>query len=243
MLSVTELCGFGDGTAPEPQWSNVKYALHFDGADGSTTFADVKGHTITPYGNAQIDTAQSMFGGASGLFDGTGDYLASAFSSDLDLLPGIFCISLWARPTQFYTDGERILAIGGGVPVWNSTDGIHVLVQFDPSGALSVEIADGTTNPSKVDSIKLAQLNVWNYITVGYDGANIYAGVDGVVTNGVRSVSRPSTNPTLAIGTIPGEGGVAGYAYSGHIDDLRIIKGECVWKNNFLVPDHAFFEG
>jgi len=31
--------------------------------------------TITPVGNAQIDTAQSKFGGASGLLDGTGDYI------------------------------------------------------------------------------------------------------------------------------------------------------------------------
>jgi Bacterial regulatory proteins, tetR family len=58
----------------------VKVLLHFDGADGSTTITDNNSggaaHAWTANGNAQIDTAQSKLGGASCLFDGTGDYPA-----------------------------------------------------------------------------------------------------------------------------------------------------------------------
>lgn len=45
-----------------------------DGADAATTFTDSETtpKTVTANGNAQIDTAQSKFGGASALFDGTG---------------------------------------------------------------------------------------------------------------------------------------------------------------------------
>lgn len=56
--------------------------LHMNGADASTTFTDESGKTWTANGNAQIDTAQSVFGGASGLFDGTGDFISSADSND-----------------------------------------------------------------------------------------------------------------------------------------------------------------
>jgi len=50
----------------------------------STTFTDssLSPKTITRYGNAQIDTAQSVFGGAAGLFDGSGDYLTIPDSDD-----------------------------------------------------------------------------------------------------------------------------------------------------------------
>src|SRR5690606_25450842 len=62
----------------DPYWASVVLLLHMDGADGSTMFIDssANGLTVTANGNAQIDTAQSKFGGAAALFDGNGDYLA-----------------------------------------------------------------------------------------------------------------------------------------------------------------------
>src|SRR3972149_9214360 len=64
--------------------SYTKLLLHMDGANGSTTFTDEMGQAVTANGNAQISTAQSKFGGASGLFDGTGDYLSVPASADWD---------------------------------------------------------------------------------------------------------------------------------------------------------------
>ncbi len=50
--------------------SSAHLLLHCDGADASTTFIDATGrHQVTVAGNAQVDTAQSKFGGASALFD------------------------------------------------------------------------------------------------------------------------------------------------------------------------------
>jgi hypothetical protein len=48
--------------------ANVSFLLHMDGTNGSTTFTDSgpNGLTVGAYGNAQISTAQSVFGGASG---------------------------------------------------------------------------------------------------------------------------------------------------------------------------------
>ena len=47
------------------QPANTKLLLHMDGADTSTDFEDKSpsGHTITAQGDAQVDTAQSKFGG------------------------------------------------------------------------------------------------------------------------------------------------------------------------------------
>jgi YD repeat-containing protein len=59
--------------------------LHMNGADGSTTFIDDSNKIWTAAGDAQIDTAQSMFGGASAYFDGSGDYLSTPDSEDFNL--------------------------------------------------------------------------------------------------------------------------------------------------------------
>ena len=51
--------------AGDPYWSSVVLAAHLDGANNSTTFTELTGKTITPYGNAQIKTEQYKFGGST----------------------------------------------------------------------------------------------------------------------------------------------------------------------------------
>ena len=77
--------------------SYTKALLHMDGSDGSTTFTDESGTTWTANGNAQIDTAQSKFGGASGLFDGASDYLQTPYTADHNTGTGDFTIDQWIR--------------------------------------------------------------------------------------------------------------------------------------------------
>lgn len=71
--------------------SNTQLLLHMDGSDASTTFTDENcdgsgAHTVTANGDAQLDTGITKFGTATGLFDGTGDYLTIPDSSDWDML-------------------------------------------------------------------------------------------------------------------------------------------------------------
>ena len=79
--------------------------LHFNGADASTTFIDESGKTWTASGNAQIDTAQSKFGGASGLFDGTGDSITTPDHADFDVGSGDFTVDFWMRQNTAWTGG------------------------------------------------------------------------------------------------------------------------------------------
>jgi Insecticide toxin TcdB middle/N-terminal region/FG-GAP-like repeat/Salmonella virulence plasmid 65kDa B protein len=83
----------------DPYWSSVVLLTHMDGADGSTSFTDSSslGNAVTALGDAQIDTAQSKFGGASALFDGNGDYLTVASSPAFDLWAGDATIEFFAR--------------------------------------------------------------------------------------------------------------------------------------------------
>jgi hypothetical protein len=71
--------------------------------------------TVTAVGNAQISTAQSKFGGASALFDGTGDYLLSPMGSEWDFGTGSFTIEYWIRFNAINTLYVPIcLRTGGG---------------------------------------------------------------------------------------------------------------------------------
>ena len=87
--------------AGDAHFDNVSLLLHCNGSDGSTAFTDSSSnaHSITASGDAQIDTAQSKFGGASGLFDGAGDWLTCPSHSSLNLQTGDFTLECWIRPS------------------------------------------------------------------------------------------------------------------------------------------------
>jgi hypothetical protein len=74
--------------------SYTKLMLHCNGADMSTTFTDdsFSARTVTANDNAQINTAQYKFGLASGIFDGSGDFLSIVNSSDFNFNSNDFTI-------------------------------------------------------------------------------------------------------------------------------------------------------
>ena len=74
-------------TAGLIDYNDLTVLLHMNGSNGSTAFTNsMAGASFGAYGNAQISTARSQFGGASCLLDGTGDYLFAAYNSAIDLV-------------------------------------------------------------------------------------------------------------------------------------------------------------
>lgn len=90
---------FGQG-APLEQFgfdSFAKLLMHMDGADASTTFIEENGLTVTRTGG-EMDTAYSVFGGASGLFAGSG---ISVPGANFGLGTGDFVLDVRVRSAAF----------------------------------------------------------------------------------------------------------------------------------------------
>ena len=88
----TEVADSGLG---DLNWSDITALLHFDGADGSTTFTDQKGNAWSVNSGApNISTARSKFGGASALFTDPADenVRASALNG---VMTGDFTVEGW----------------------------------------------------------------------------------------------------------------------------------------------------
>ena len=79
--------------------SYTKLLLHCNGTDGSTSFLDDSGNsrTVTAIGSAQVDTAESKFGGASVLCSTKNDYLSVTDFLDLDLGSDDFTFDFWVK--------------------------------------------------------------------------------------------------------------------------------------------------
>lgn len=212
----------GLGSGGDSQFGSVVALLHFDGTDGSTTFTDVKGHVFTPAGNAQIDTAQSKFGGASGLFDGTGDYISTPSSADFAYGTGDLTWELWVRlattaGNQYILDhgsNGGTLQYNGGLQYYNATTGTGSPLY--------------TTKPALT-------AGTWHHIAVSRSAGTTRLFVDGVL-KASGADSRNYAAQALRFGYYGG----GGFGFSGHLDEVRITKGVARYTADFTPPAAPF---
>lgn len=210
--------------------------LHCDGTNGSTTFTDETGKTVTANGNAQISTAQSKFGGASALLDGAGDYLSLAASSDWGFGTADFTVEAWinSSTTGAYADFIGQFQTGTPSGKWD------IKTRFSSTNNVVFTYHTGS---SYVDIQCSPAVNVndssWHHIAVCRTGGNINIFVDGVLKNTTAiSGSQPIglSGNTLLIGYDPTDGAY----YTGYLDEIRITKGEAIYTANFTPPSSAF---
>ena len=223
-------------TPVDPQFGSVSLLLHGDGANGSTTIVDSSPSpkTVTAFGDAQISTAQSKFGGASIAFDGTGDGLTVPDSSDFNFSNGDFTIELWVYFISLSgidciaTDGWN----SGVFSPWLILQNNSNLQFFASSNGSSWDIAANLAIKSS------ASINTWYHIAVCRSGNTIRTFCDGINTgSATSSAALVAVNSNIGIGANAIGGGDA---INGYIDDLRITKGVARYTSNFTPPTAPF---
>jgi hypothetical protein len=212
----------------------TKLLLHFDGDDSSTLFVDSSPNpkVFTASGDAQIDTAQSKFGGASGLFDGTGDYIASLDHSDFTLGSSDFTIDTWFQTSagsaiQLFLCGQMDSA---GTPTSlsfyierrSTNDRIRFLCFQGAATNFAVESLAAYTNAVNPG---------WHHLAVVRNGSNLLMFIDGVLqqTTAISGAINNSAN-SFAIGR---GGEVASNTWNGWIDEFRLSVGIARWTSAF----------
>ena len=207
--------------------------LHADGTDGSTTFTDSTGtHTVTAVGDAQIDTAQSKFGGASALFDGTGDYLSVPDSTDWSFGSGDFTLDAWIRVPNV-TGGKTIIA--QWTPVQRSW-----AFQVSDDELRFYHSTDGTSSGTAVASTSSPiSINTWHHVAATRSGDTLRLFVDGVVvgTQDLTGITFYDSTASLEVGSYAT--GVTD-PFNGHIDEVRLSKGTAAWTTGFTPPTSAY---
>ena len=212
-------------------WSNVVLALPMDGAYGSATFTDISPtpKAVTRYGNAQISTAQSKFGGASAYFDGNGDYLTVQASTDFNLGAEDFTVECWAR-FMATTNSPHAISLtdnSGNYEVRLHLSNGKIACSIYHTSAYQVRIA-GTTTLAK---------DVWYHLALVRSGSLHTLFLSGVTE---ASISQSHTIPTKSyvavIGQVIHPAIERWWNINGYIDDLRITKGVARYTANFTPP-------
>src|SRR3990167_754017 len=225
--------------------SYTKLLLHCDGIDGSTTFTDSASppKTVTANSGAQVDTAQSKFGGASGLFTGTGAFLSVPDHADWNFGSEDWTIDEWVR--------FNILPTGEGANQYavifaqrqNGFEYTGLSIRDNGVGVLALEYnlvsAGGNINIAKNVSPTLV-INQWYHFTVVRNGNNWYHFQDGVQL-GSTTVNSSNVQDFAAPATIGRFDDVTpSYFLNGWLDEFRVSKGLPRWTANFTPPAEAY---
>lgn len=222
--------------ACDPFWNKTVLACHFDGTNGSTTFTDEKGHTLTANGNAQLTTTSPKFGTACATFDGAGDYIsiATANATDFNFGTGDFTIECWVKLTAMPTSDAWPTA-------WSSHMGL--VCKGVTSGASGYNLLIGQTqimwNSNDAAVAKGAHgmtTGTWYHVAVSREGSVVRTFVDGVMKGASTGITSDYTYAyPLLIGTETAEGAWL----NGQLDDLRITKAARYTAD--FTPDTAAF--
>jgi hypothetical protein len=207
----------------------TKALLHMNDADASTTFTDESGKTWTARGNAQIDTAQYKFGGASGLLDGTGDSIDTPDNADFAFGTGDFTIDFRIRYNSIADFRGLIAQRQDATNYW--------LLTWATDNKLYFQNVTGGVYLANYNFSWTPSLNTWYHIAVVRNGTSFYMFLDGVsqtltVANAIGSNNLTDISGVINIGYDPANNKY----HNGWLDEFRVSKGIARWTANFTPP-------
>lgn len=206
--------------------TDTKLMLHVDGADTSTTITNSSssGATCTVQGTAQIDTAQSVFGGASLLLDGDSDYVdVSTFDAPAN---GSFTVDFRFRTTAV---GSQVLFDTRTV----NTNTSGFMIFLGGSNNIAVNSGGSTLILGSVLSV-----NTWYHVALTGDGTNLKLYINGTQDGSTYSSGYNFTDTTACIGARDMNPPLS--YLNGWVDEVRYVKGTSVWVGAFTPPTNAY---
>jgi hypothetical protein len=211
--------------------------LHMDGPDGSGDFIDnsINAFTITSLG-AAITTSTSVFGGASGTFDGTNDRLLTPATSLFDPNSVDFTIDARVRLTNNSNLTYPIISQqeGGTANGWMLfLVGVDHRLAF-ASGPGASQIYTATSGGVVVDT--------WTAVSVSKEGSTIRLYQDGAIVGSFTYVpgSISLTGQNVMVGFGLGGNGTIWEApefrwHQGQLDELRYVTGTALYTGDSYV--------
>ena len=216
--------------ATDTNINEVSLLLHGDGTNGSTTITDssLTPKTVTAFGNAQISTAQSKFGGASILLDGSGDYLTLPVNQDFNLSILDFTIEGWVNMPSPGGSYNCIFSVGFPVQIYVNNSTIEFYASDSDGASYFINALVGPASSISA--------NTWAHFAVTRSGTSFRAFV-----NGISGSIQTSSSAVFVTTTAPSVGSASNsFFFNGYIDDFRITKGVARYTANFTPPPAAF---
>lgn len=209
--------------------SSVCLLMHMDGANGSTSFVDTKGHSFSTYtGSPTLSTTQKKFGASSFYSAGTAGIVGPT-TTDFDFGTEDFTIEAWIYPTNVTQTSSGFISNG------------------DANGNFSFEFSTDATTANKLRfrgsngsviqySTTMLSANAWQHVAYSRVSGTGYLFLGGVLqASGADAYNYVVASSKLYIGKIIGQNIMPAY-----IDEIRLTKGKGWYTATFSLSTSAF---
>jgi len=206
-----------------------KYALLFNGANGSTTISDTgTGSAWYSYNGASQTTQFYREGTASLNLNGVNQ---AVFGPSIDFTED-FAASAWVRPAAL--SGGLMTIVGK----WNQAGGLGGwLLNTDGSGALQFYWAPFSVIGPMLSVPNVIKTNTWTHVAMTRQGSSFSLYVNGTkVATTTNAGNLSSLDVPVSVGSYYTGAGTLGANtfFNGKIDEVRITTGN--GAANFTVP-------
>ena len=216
----------GEGTSLTLDFDTyVKMLLHLDNAE---TDACSTPKTMTPV-NMTYSSTTAMFGGYSGVFNGSSSYITANWNADFEFGSGNFTIDFWVNFASLSTNQDILRMFKDGSNYW--------LVRYATGspGSLEMYSFGGSASLQLINSWS-PTAGIWYHVAIVRNGNVFTQYVNGSPLSGTLTDAgtwvAPGTPTKLYIGSDSG----AEEPLNGYLDELRISKGVARWTGAFSVP-------
>lgn len=227
-------------------YSEIAFHSHFDGADAATITTDesLQDATITFVANAEIDTAQSVFGNSSLILDGTGDYITAPDHTVFNIAGNDFTLECRIRFNGDPTAGDNQQAI---MSQWLSGTGKAEptercwIIEYYQGNLRFYYSADSGSVTNSVDRSWSPSADTWYHIAITRSGDVVRMFIDGTQL-GTDITFTTTLNDSVApfvIGSYETRDGFI-QEFNGWFDEVRIINGTAIYIENFTPPTEPF---
>jgi hypothetical protein len=237
LQSIPSLIHFDD-LPGDPYWSDVVLCLRMIGTNGSTTFTDDCGHTVTPNGGSTISTAQHKWNSSSALLDGVNDYLSIPDGNEFSFGSGAFTIEAQIYLTG-YSAGYSGYYSGVICSKQSSANGSEFGFQITGTASswttLDFICYDSPSTYVLASAAFSFSLNTFYHVRVTRSGNTLYLFVDGsLIGTQACSITIQNTATAVTVGGIV----YTGYEYylPCHVQAVRITRQSRATAS-FTAPD------
>lgn len=211
--------------------------MFFNGTDGSVTDILIDlgtyGHTFThTNGQAEIDTAQSKFGGASGLFNGN-QWFGCSNHTAFDIFSpdsAPFTIDFWVRFNTTVSAGFCGQYFSASNYWGTYYDGTYLALLTSSTGRVFFR-APWTPNTNQWYHIA--------FVRIGSGAGERHLFIDGVdqALESDDNGAKTAVAQSFKVGYFQ----QGNFKLDGWLDDLRIVKGTAKWTTDFTPPTSSNF--
>lgn len=227
-------------------WNNVSSLLHFNGANGGTTFTDEKGLAWIAEGDATTSTAVSKFGGASlktsSAGAGRAKYVIPSFTGSVWDLGITYTLEAFINPTSLGSDAVIVT-----IDEATQTDFAGLRLDISAAGLIRAVVRPSTgAGLSVLSSPSAVTTGVFTHVALSVleNQARLFVNGNQVAISGVGAWPT-LTDAEVAFVGIGGysNGTIPSYSLDGYIDEVRVTKSVARYISNFTPETEEFPQG